>query len=162
MIRQYTASVYIFHENKVLLIYHNKLEKWLPCGGHIEENETPPEAAIREAKEETEIDIEFLRQENIEIDCWNAKSIERPYLCLLENIPEHKGTLPHQHIDFVFIAKPKNEISLHKNSVTISSHENRWFTHKEILELPSDKEIFKETQEVLDHLFQLYNRFSFL
>ena len=45
--RQFTTSVYILEEQKVLLIFHKKLQKWLPPGGHIEPNEAPPEAARR-------------------------------------------------------------------------------------------------------------------
>ena len=43
---------YIFDENgRQLLIHHNKLNMWLPPGGHIEANETPDEALVREIKE---------------------------------------------------------------------------------------------------------------
>jgi len=66
---------------------HPKLKKWLPPGGHVEENESPPEAATREVKEETGLEITFIKQENIWIEKWNAKSFERPFLCLTEEIP---------------------------------------------------------------------------
>ena len=56
--RQFTATVYILFLEKVLLHRHAKLGKWLPPGGHIEQDETPPEAARREVKEETGLDIE--------------------------------------------------------------------------------------------------------
>lgn len=45
MKRELAASVYIFSEERVLLVYHQKLKKWLPPGGHLEEGETPDEAA---------------------------------------------------------------------------------------------------------------------
>jgi ADP-ribose pyrophosphatase YjhB (NUDIX family) len=54
MKKQYTATVFILQDDKVLLIYHKKLKKWLPPGGHLEEGELPSAGAIREAKEETE------------------------------------------------------------------------------------------------------------
>ncbi len=48
----FTASVYIVFKNKVLLHKHKKLGIWLQPGGHIELDEDPNEAALREAKEE--------------------------------------------------------------------------------------------------------------
>ncbi|MEK6896397.1 MAG: NUDIX domain-containing protein [Nanoarchaeota archaeon] len=50
-----TAAGYIFHQNKLLLIHHAKLNIWLPPGGHIESNEIPDDAALREIEEETGI-----------------------------------------------------------------------------------------------------------
>ena len=48
-----TAAGYIFHDNKLLLIHHTKLNMWLPVGGHIELNESPDNAVLREIEEET-------------------------------------------------------------------------------------------------------------
>lgn len=45
---------YIVNKDKLLLIHHKKLKKWLPVGGHIDENETPCKALRREVKEEME------------------------------------------------------------------------------------------------------------
>ncbi|MCX6709315.1 MAG: NUDIX domain-containing protein [Candidatus Woesearchaeota archaeon] len=47
------VSAYIFNQDKVLLIHHKKLNLWLPVGGHIDKDETPDEAILREIKEET-------------------------------------------------------------------------------------------------------------
>lgn len=78
MKKEFTSSVYLIENQMVLLIYHLKLQKWLSPGGHVEANETPAEAAKREVLEETGLEIEFLSQENLSINCWNAKSIDRP------------------------------------------------------------------------------------
>ena len=107
MERHFTATVYIIHEHQLLLHKHAKLGKWLPPGGHIEPNETPPDAARREAKEETGLDITFIEQENLKNTAYNAVRFERPFLCLLEHVPAHKDKLTHQHMDFIYIARPK-------------------------------------------------------
>ncbi len=57
MDRHFTVSVFIVHKDKVLLHLHKKAKKILPLGGHIEVNELPEEACIREAKEESGLEI---------------------------------------------------------------------------------------------------------
>lgn len=137
MERQFTATVYLFHENKVLLHPHAKLGKWLPPGGHLEPNETPPEAARREVREETGLEIVFIEQENLKVNAYNGVSIERPFLCLLENIPAHKDKPAHQHIDMIFLARPVE--------IRDDLNDFRWFSYEELHEL----ELFPDVQEVL-------------
>lgn len=55
--RDFTVATFVIHEGKVLLLWHKKLRKWLPPGGHIEPNELPDEAAVREVREEVGLDI---------------------------------------------------------------------------------------------------------
>lgn len=149
MKREFTSTVYILENDKVLLIFHKKLQKWLPPGGHIDPNETPPEAARREAFEETGLHISIIPQENIWVDNWNAKSIERPYLCLLEEIPEHNGVPAHQHIDMVFLARPLEGKLIENPEETDGL---RWFSWDEVEALTSDQEIFAETKAVVKTL----------
>lgn len=127
MERQFTATVYIFQDQNVLLHLHEKLGKWLPPGGHLEPNETPPEAARREVLEETGLEIEFIEQENLKIDAYNGKSFERPFLCLLENIPAYKDKPAHQHMDFIYLAIPKN--------IQEDLKGFRWFAYEELKDL---------------------------
>ncbi len=136
MRREFTATVYIFHETKVLLHLHPKFGMWLPPGGHLEPNETPPEAARREVKEETGLDIVFIEQDHLKVSAYNAISIERPYLCLLENIPAHKDLPAHQHIDLIFLAKPLEMKEVPKAF--------RWFSLEKLPE-----EIFPDTRQLL-------------
>lgn len=150
MERQFTATVYIISHQRVLLIFHKKLNKWLPPGGHLNPNETPAEGAKREALEETGIEIEFITQENIWIKRWNAQSFERPYLCLIEEIPAYKDFPAHQHLDFIYLARPIGGVE----TPNIDEIEQmRWFTLEEIEALEQDIEIFVETQEVLRTIF---------
>ena len=148
MKKEFVASVYLIDNQKILLIYHHKLQKWLPPGGHVEANETPVEAARREVLEETGLEIEFMTQENLSINCWNAKSLERPYLCLLEEIPPYRDVPAHQHVDFIYVGRPTGKSS----SLSFSY---RWFNWNELQILQPDIEIFNETLQVIQHLFQV-------
>ena len=150
MEKQFTATTFIIEDDKVLLIFHRKLQKWQPPGGHIDANETPPEAAKREAFEETGLEIEFIRQENLWFNRWNANSFERPYLCLLEDVPAFGDKPAHQHIDFIYIARPVGGRLIQNPDETAGM---RWFTLQEIEALETDTEIFQEVQKTILHLF---------
>jgi len=104
--REFTATAYIVQDEKLLLIHHRKFGKWLPPGGHLDPNETPPECAKREAREETGLEIELWDDTILAIDLPNAHTIERPFICLLEQVPPIGITPAHQHVDFIFIARP--------------------------------------------------------
>ncbi|MGZ3633250.1 MAG: NUDIX hydrolase [Parachlamydiaceae bacterium] len=155
MQRQLTASAYIIGEQQVLLIHHRKLQKWLPPGGHVEANEIPSEAVKREVLEETGLQIQIISDEYVEIDRWNAKSLPRPYLCLLEEIPAFGEQEAHQHIDFIYLARPIGGVE------TLNTHETnglRWFTLAEIEALAGDVEIFTETQLAIRSIFDMLSK----
>ena len=49
----FTVSLFIVEGEKVLLVHHKKLDRWLPIGGHIELDEDPEQAtrgSLREAR----------------------------------------------------------------------------------------------------------------
>jgi 8-oxo-dGTP pyrophosphatase MutT (NUDIX family) len=148
--KHFTATAYIVDQGKVLLLMHPKLKKWLPPGGHVELNETPPECAKREALEETGLEIELICQENLWLNFWNASSIERPYLCLLENIPAFGDKPAHQHIDMIYMARP-----LPKSLQSTLPHGVRWFSVEEIERMVDDQEIFAETKTTIRHILSV-------
>lgn len=147
--RQFTATAYVLKDQSVLLIHHKKLNKWLPPGGHMDPNEIPPEAAVREVLEETGLQVELIEQENIHIDRYNAKSFARPWMCLLEEIPAFGKEEAHQHVDFVYLARPIDGNMTHNTDET---HAIKWFNLEEIDRLEGDVEIFEETRETIRKL----------
>jgi 8-oxo-dGTP pyrophosphatase MutT (NUDIX family)/N-acetylglutamate synthase-like GNAT family acetyltransferase len=54
-----TASAIIVGPRGVVLHRHKRLNMWLQPGGHIDEGETPAQAALREAAEETGLPVSF-------------------------------------------------------------------------------------------------------
>ena len=97
--RHFTVAVFVVWEGKVLLHFHRKLGMWLPPGGHIEKNEIPDDAAVREVLEETGIRVRLVgeRREDVE----NPVQLHRPAGVQLENIGPG-----HQHIDLIYFATP--------------------------------------------------------
>jgi 8-oxo-dGTP pyrophosphatase MutT (NUDIX family) len=96
--RDWTATVFIVQDGRTLLLHHRKLGLWLPPGGHIDPHELPHLAAIREAREETGLEIELLS--NPERPIGGALLLPQPLCVLLEDIaPDH------QHIDLIYAGR---------------------------------------------------------
>lgn len=56
------SVAFCFNENKELLLVKQKdRDYWSPLSGEIDKNETPIEAAIRETKEEIDLDIRVVK-----------------------------------------------------------------------------------------------------
>ena len=59
MKKEKSCGIVVFNQDKVLIIKHNRGHYGLPKG-HVEDNETEYETAIREVKEETNIDAKII------------------------------------------------------------------------------------------------------
>ncbi|HVV72206.1 MAG TPA: NUDIX domain-containing protein [Verrucomicrobiae bacterium] len=98
----FTVAVFVVHQNEVLLVHHRGLNKWLPVGGHIELNEDPETAALREVREESGFEIELVG-ERPPVSGGGTRALIAPrYL----DIHEITGT--HQHIGMIYWAKIKS------------------------------------------------------
>ena len=150
MKKQFVSTCYLIYESKFYLHFHHKHQKWLPPGGHLEEGETPHEAARREVLEETGYEITFIQEEHLVYDEWNGHSIPRPFACLLEQIPARENEPAHEHIDCIFVALPNGG----------TPTQGRWFTLNEVKELKPHEEIFLDTQLVIQKLANLYSTVS--
>lgn len=99
--RDFTVAVLVVDGGRVLLHWHRKLSRWLPPGGHIEPDELPDEAAVREVAEETNQAIRLLGDRGLDIsDPSLPRQLVRPMGIQLEDI----GT-DHQHIDLIYFAE---------------------------------------------------------
>ena len=100
--RDFTVAVFIVHCGSVLLHLHKKLGLWLPPGGHLEPNELPDEAALRETMEEAGIEIRLLQERDGPANHPNQpRQLTRPIGIQLESISSH-----HEHIDLIYVAVP--------------------------------------------------------
>lgn len=97
----FTVAIFVVHEGQVLLIHHRKLDKWLPLGGHIELDEDPEIAALREAKEESGLDVELLGERPPTTEPGTRALIAPRFLDI------HRITDTHEHIGMIYWARPK-------------------------------------------------------
>jgi len=100
--RHFVATVYAVCDGAVALHEHDKLEMWLPAGGHLDRDELPHEAALRETEEELGFSVDLVApQESIASE--TVRSIPQPQHFLVEDINVHEtGEVGHQHVDFIF------------------------------------------------------------
>jgi 8-oxo-dGTP pyrophosphatase MutT (NUDIX family) len=108
MLKQFTTSIFIIHKLdgkiKILLIHHKEFDRWMVPGGHIESFENQIEATIREAKEETGLDIQlfsFLHEKN-EVN--DSEWLLPPEYFFEQLIPPTPKTEEHYHLDFAYLA----------------------------------------------------------
>ena len=93
------------HEKSVLLHRHRKLGMWLPPGGHIEKDELPDEAAIREVLEETGIKVKLVGDKREDVT--DPIQLHRPAGVQLEYIGPG-----HEHIDLIYFARPTGSVEV--------------------------------------------------
>jgi 8-oxo-dGTP pyrophosphatase MutT (NUDIX family) len=101
----FVTDVYIVYGNKVLLRKHDKNGMWLAPGGHVELNETPDEAAVREAKEEVGLDVELWDNETAAFpsDEKNRRVLPPVHMDM------HKINDHHNHISHVYFARTRSD-----------------------------------------------------
>jgi 8-oxo-dGTP pyrophosphatase MutT (NUDIX family) len=100
MDRHMTVSGFVAHEGRVALHWHRKLGMWLPAGGHIEPNEDPLEAVLREIREEFAVEAEPLPLAPMLAYTGGPRPIQPPFV-ILDCWPEPD----HGHIDHVYLCR---------------------------------------------------------
>ena len=98
--RDFTVATFVVWDGRVLLLYHRKLSMWLPPGGHIEKDELPDDAAVREVLEETGIQVQLVGERGPEM-VGGPRALTRPVGIQLETI--RPG---HAHTDLIDLARP--------------------------------------------------------
>lgn len=114
-----TGSAIVVGPRGVLLLKHKRLGIWLQPGGHIDPGETPWSAALREAQEETGLDVSF----------WGP--LDDDGIPELIHVDVHAGGRGHTHLDTRYLvnggdadpAPPDDE-----------SQEIAWFTWREAID----------------------------
>jgi 8-oxo-dGTP pyrophosphatase MutT (NUDIX family) len=122
----FTVAIFVVHRGRILLIHHRRLDKWLPLGGHIELDEDPEQAAHREAREESGLDVELLGDRAPTTEPGTRALVTPRFLDI------HRISDTHEHIGMIYWARPKG------GQVTLAPeehHDIRWATSAELDEL---------------------------
>ena len=117
-----TGSAIVTGPRGVVLLRHKRLGLWLQPGGHIDPGETPWEAAMREAEEETGLAVRFVGPSDDEVP--------RPV-----HVDVHPGGRGHTHLDLRYLvdggdADPDPPVG--------ESQEIGWFAWPDAVERASD------------------------
>lgn len=130
--RDFAATTFVVDRGRTLLLHHRKLGRWFPPGGHIDPNELPHEAALREVREETGLEAELLHHGGM---LGQVPVLPQPFCMLLETIaPDH------QHVDFIYFARVTGGSLNHAEREALAA---RWVTWEQ-LDAPEIAEDIRE------------------
>lgn len=142
MARHFCASAFVINPNdkKILLVKHHLFDKWVQPGGHIEDDETPEEAATREIYEETGIRTKLIGERFPRED-----DMIRP-LGIQSNLKENGD----RYFTIIYAAVPNNpdeDLTISEESTGIG-----WFTRNELENLP----VFPDVKITMDYILKTY------
>lgn len=119
----YAVAVFVVRHERVLLVHHRQLNMWLPVGGHVELDEDPEQAALREAREESGLDVELIGE---------RPPVSFPGTCPLiapRFMDIHRISPTHQHIGLIYLARARpGEI----RCATAEHHDIRWCAARDL------------------------------
>ncbi len=98
--RDWAVATFVVWRDGVMLHRHAKLNLWLPCGGHVEPDELPDEAAVREVWEESGVRVRLLGTPPV------AATGPRP-LVPPRGVQLSQIEPGHEHIDLIYFAVPE-------------------------------------------------------
>ncbi len=118
----FTVAIFVVHETRVLVVLHRNLGKWLPLGGHIELDEDPETAALREAKEECGLDVELIGERPPTTGDGTRALIAPRFLDI------HRIHATHEHIGMIYWARPAQRCDLVPVRAVDEHQDIRWCT----------------------------------
>jgi 8-oxo-dGTP pyrophosphatase MutT (NUDIX family) len=130
--RHFVATIYVVNDGATLLHEHEKLDMWLPPGGHIDRDELPHEAALRETYEETGLDPRIVADCG-PYDTEQVESMPQPAAFMLEDIDVHEdGRVAHQHMDFVYFGRVEDRAVEPAGHDETEADAWTWFTAEQL------------------------------
>ena len=139
MKRHFCASAFIIdpYTKKILLIKHKKNRRWTQPGGHIEGDETPEEAALREVYEETGLRVRLLGDRFP-----REEDFIRPL-----GIQKNRNLKGDMHIDIIYAGIPKGEIH---EQISNESTDLCWFSREEL----DNIDVFPDIKITTDYILR--------
>ncbi len=111
VMRHLTVTGFLVHRGRVLLHWHRRNGLWLPMGGHIEPNEDPIQAVLREVREESGVAAEVMPTAP-PLAFANIPQLPPPATVLIAPVRSCGAARragwdgPVQHIDLVYYCRP--------------------------------------------------------
>ena len=127
---QVTASAWLINpaRNRVLLIHHRKLDRWLQPGGHVDAtDDSLLEAALREVQEETGLSGQPVSEALFDVD--------------VHPIPERKGVPAHRHFDLRFLIEVDDTDTLTEDRTEVK--DVQWFSAAELRQLTTERSVLR-------------------
>lgn len=151
-----TASGWLLHNGKILMIKHKMLGIWLSPGGHVDPHELPHHAAEREFLEETGIKVKAISAHPLhEVEDDRAEDLPLPFRYNLHwiNRPGEKkaranGTICEQHYVFGFFVIPENVKALELKFGDEGVDDIQWFGEEDVESIQTSPTIKEEMRMV--------------
>ncbi len=118
-----TGSAIVTGPRGVVLLRHKRLGLWLQPGGHIDPGETPWDASVREAAEETGLDVRL------------AGPFDADGVPALVHVDVHPGGRGHTHLDLRYLVDGGDT---EPAPLTGESQDIAWFDWPAAVERASD------------------------
>ncbi len=146
------ARAFIFDPTgRILLTRHHKDAFWVLPGGHVENNEDPHTAIVREIREEFGIHAHFFEIDSEEVLFHKGKKLHHMPLPIAIYDLEYKNAewKDRSRREYVFLMETDEEIQKVDSKEIF---EYRWFDADDILALKVNEEIFDFTVEMLEKI----------
>ena len=101
--RHFTATVYVVNDGATALHKHERHDVRVPPGGHVDRDELPHEAGLREVREEMGLNATLL-DETGGLSAPTVETLPQPRHHLLYDVTVHDGDVAHQHVDLIYFA----------------------------------------------------------
>ncbi len=119
LVRHYTVTGFVSVGGRTALHWHPRLNRWLPPGGHVEANEDPLQAVLREVLEETGLEVEIVGRGPFAYI--RPPQLPVPVAMAVYDIPrDGSHDEPHQHIDLIYFTRPLSP------SAALPQDDDRW------------------------------------
>ncbi len=135
------AIVAIIYDGKILLTKRDDFEVWCLPGGGVEDGESLAEAAIREAKEETGLDVELTRLVGVYSRVGGMWNDMHAILFAAEPVGGELKTQPGETIDvayFPFDGIPDELLFGHKQRIDDAIHQVTGIAVKQEMSTPAN------------------------